>query len=148
MFLLSNKKTRDLFRKSERKYRYGVGIIIFLTLTVLLCYISDAEFFNWSLATSNHALLIWELKSWMLLILNQVSGMYLLYILKRKYYFEYKVQRVAIISFLLLENSLNFLFVFQNFLAISQHFVFLKQFKTGIKLFLGLLQQSGLRNSI
>ena len=128
MFLLSNKKTRDLFRTSERKYMYGVGIIIFLTLTVLICYTSDAEFLNWRIATQNHALLIWEFKNWMLLLLNQASGMYLLYILKRKYYFEYKVQRVAILSFLLLENSLNFLYVFQNILAINQHFIFLEQF--------------------
>ena len=104
MYLLSNAESRKAFKKTERRIKYTllgfVGVIIGFTMFAQIY--TRVEYVGPGLW---RAYIIWsEIYFSINLVLIIISGITLLYYLKKFYNFEYQKQKVPVICFLVLEN--------------------------------------------
>lgn len=89
MFLMSNKTSRDAFRKNERVIKYSVATLMVFSFFILTFGISDYDDKRYRIVSLHNFLLMWATKNLILFLLNIMSGITLLVVLRKKYYFEY-----------------------------------------------------------
>ena len=86
---MSNKSSRDAFRKNERIIKYLISVIVAFSFILLAVGISDYADKHYRYFSLSDFLLLWATKNLILFLLNVGSGVALLVVLRKQYNFEY-----------------------------------------------------------
>ena len=103
MNILSTQKKRVEFKRKEKRYKYiWLGMVIIISLSHMLNAFNEKEYVK-TVAAIRFVRMIF------LIVLITGTGILLLQMLKKRYNYEYKLQKSTIICFILIEIWFQFI---------------------------------------